>query len=476
MKVRFYQFSKRNKSTKLPAVDTSYYEVDIVLKDKTTVTNPVLLLQTFEAGAYNYFYIPKWNRYYFISNAAQIENMWEVAGTEDYLGSFRAVISISVANILYATGSTKSIVDSRIPVKSSILIGHNYAAIPNMTITEGGGAVIIGITGVGSFGTYLMQDSGLVSELLDGIENWSSFITDNWTFTKQLFFGGSASDCLRSAIAIPLVIGGGDVSGGSAENLNLGNYPCTDSNGNNIKGYKITKPILSYGGSIDIPWQSNDWKRVAAYSTVKAYFPFIGILTIPATELQNESSITYHYAINVTSGDISLEVYAPTSGNKIATASGNCAMNTAYGSTGIDTGRLTSAAATGLGTLISISAAVASGGATLAAEAAIGAGIGATALQTIQALGGEAGGSGGLGGGSSQGLDKVVHVFCIQKELTDSQVNFDPIMGKPFMGVAAIGSFSGYVQTDGFQFESNAAYSSEKDMINKLCDSGIYFE
>ena len=49
-------------------------------------------------------------------------------------------------------------------------------------------------------------------------------------------------------------------------------------------------------------------------------------------------------------------------------------------------------------------------------------------------------------------------------------------MGKPFMGVAAIGSFSGYVQTDGFQFESNAAYSSEKDMINKLCDSGIYFE
>lgn len=475
MKVRFYQFSKRNKSTKLPE-NVTYVEKDCVLKDKTSVTHPVLLLQTFNAAAYNYFYIPDWNRYYFISDAMFVENMWEISGTEDYLASFKVAIGISNANILYATGSTKSIVDSRIPVKSSVLIGHNYEAVSGMTITEGSGAVIIGITGKGSFGTYLMQNSTQVSELLDGIENWSSFITDNWTFTKQLFFGGSASECLRSAIALPLVIGGADVSSGTAEDLSLGNYPCTDANGSNIKGYKITKPILSYGGTINIPWQSSDWKRVSNYTTIKAYFPFVGIINIPATELQNDASITYHYAINVTSGDISLEIRGTTSGNKVATASGNCAMNTAYGSTGIDTSRLTAAAATGLGTLVSISAAAASGGISFAAEAAIGAGIGATALQTVEALGGNGGGSGGLGGGSSQGLDKVIHVFVIQKDLTDTQGNFDAIMGKPFMGVSTIGSFSGFVQTDGFQFESNAAYSSEKDMINKLCDTGIYYE
>lgn len=474
MKVRFYQFSKRNKSTKVPT--GTYVEKDVVLKDKTSVIHPVLLLQTFNAAAYNYFYIVDWNRYYFISDAVFIEQMWEVAGTEDYLASFKAAIGLMPANVLYATGSTKSIVDSRIPVKSNVLIGHTYEAIPNLTITEGSGAVIIGITGKGSFGTYLMQNSTLVSELLDGIENWSSFITDNWTFTKQLFFGGSASECLRSAIALPLVIGGADVSSGTAEDLSLGNYPCTDDQGNSIKGYKITKPILSYGGTINIPWQSSDWKRVSNYTTIKAYFPFVGIITIPATEVQDDSSLTYHYAINATSGDISLEIRGTSSGNKVATASGNCAMNTAYGSTGIDTGRLTSAVATGLGTLISISAAVASGGVSLAGEAAIGAGIGATALQTIDALGGNGGGSGGLGGGSSQGLDKVVHIFVIQKDLTDTQEHFNPIIGKPYMGVATIGSFSGFVQTDGFQFEAASAYSSEKDMINKLLDTGIYYE
>ena len=111
-------------------------------------------------------------------------------------------------------------------------------------------------------------------------------------------------------------------------------------------------------------------------------------------------------------------------------------MNTAFGSTGIDTAKLTSAAATGLGTLAAISATtgglgtILSGieGGALLGNAAIGAGLGATGIQTIEALGGTGSGSGGLGGGSSQGLDKVVHIYVIQKELSDSQDKFNPVM------------------------------------------------
>ena len=474
MLVRFYQNTKRNRSTGLPS--GQYKEVDVKLKDMTSITSPTLLLSSFAPVFYNYVEIMEWSRYYFISNTASVEGMWEVSLTEDYLASFRAYILNTIANILYASGSTKSIVDSRIPVKSTVSIGHKFAAIPKLTITEGSGAVILGLTGKGSLGAYLMQNSTLVSELLDGIDSWSSFITDNWTFTKQLFFGGSASECLRSAIALPIVLGGDQVSAGTPEDLNLGNYPCMDSNGNSIKGYKITKPIISFGDTIDIPWQSTDWKKVAAYSLIKMYFPFIGIITLPATELQDDSSITYHYSLNVTSGDISLEVYGTISKLKVATASGNCAMPTAFGSTGINTSKLTTAAATGLGALVTISAASATGGLSFLAEAAIGGAIGSTALQTMEALGGTGQGSAGLGGGSSQGLDKVVHIFVIQKELSASQNNFDPIMGKPFMEVDLIGKHRGFVQTDGFQLASDFAYSSEKDQVNKLMDLGVYIE
>lgn len=474
MLVRFYQNTKRNRSTGLPS--GQYKEVDVKLKDMTSITSPTLLLSSFAPIFYNYVEIMGWSRYYFISSSASVEGMWEVSLTEDYLATFRAYILNTNANILYATGSTKSIVDSRIPVKSTVSIGHKFAAIPKLTITEGSGAVILGLTGKGSLGAYLMQNSTLVSELLDGIDSWSSFITDNWTFTKQLFFGGSASECLRSAIALPIVLGGDQVSTGTPEDLNLGNYPCMDSNGNSIKGYKITKPIISFGDTIDIPWQSTDWKKVAAYSSIKMYFPFIGIITLPATELQDDSSITYHYSLNVTSGDISLEVYGTTSKLKVATASGNCAMPTAFGSTGINTSKLTTAAATGLGALVAISAASATGGLSFLAEAAIGGAIGSTALQTMEALGGTGQGSAGLGGGSSQGLDKVVHIFVIQKELSASQNSFDPIMGKPFMEVDLIGNHRGFVQTDGFQLSSDFAYSAEKDQVNKLMDSGVYIE
>ena len=48
-------------------------------------------------------------------------------------------------------------------------------------------------------------------------------------------------------------------------------------------------------------------------------------------------------------------------------------------------------------------------------------------------------------------------------------------MGKPFMGVSTPGSFTGYVQTDGFQLDATA-YVVEKDTVNRLMDSGVYME
>lgn len=480
MKVRFYQFSKRNKSTKLPD-NVQYEEKDIVLKDKTSVTKPILLLQTFNAAAYNYFYIVDWNRYYFISDAQFIENMWEVAGTEDYLASHKAAIGLMPANVLYAAGSTKDIVDSRIPVKATVNYGHSTLNL-GFTLSYANMRYILGITGKGSFGCYILENESDMSELLDGIDSWSSFITDNWTFTKQLFFGGSASECLRSALGIPISFS--KSSHGTLEALSLGSYPCMDANDNPINGYKITDPILDYGGTITIPWIYNDWRNTSSYTDVCIYLPLIGLLNMPATEVKNEVGLIVDYKVNITSGDIAVEIHGSTTFKKYCTCSGNCAMPVAFGSTGIDTNKLTQAAVTGIGTIAAVSAATGGIGSILAGieggallgNTVIGASLGATAMQTMQALGGNASGSAGLGGGASCALDSTCYCFVVSKELSDSQANFAPLIGKPYMGVATIGSFTGFVQTDGFQFESAASYSSERDMINRLLDSGIYYE
>lgn len=475
MNVYFYRFSKRNKSTKRPS--GSYENIYVYLKEDTLVTAPTLLIDTFDAAAYNYCFIPKWNRYYFIADAKTVNNMWEVQLREDYLATFKDEIGATSCNILYAAGSTKNIVDARIPVAANVLRGHEYTAIKDIVITNGLNAIILGITGKGSFGCYLLKNSADLPELLDGVDNWQTqFITSPLEAIKQALYGGSAAECLKSAISLPIIVDQTKVSTGSDENLYLGNYPCKNSADNNIKGYRITQPLIISTTEITIPWQSSDWRKTAAYTTVSLYLPFAGLINIPATDVLNDSKLKVRYSINVTSGDISMEVFGATSEKKVAVASGNCALNTPFGSTGVDTTKMTSAIVTGVGTVAGAIGAAFTGGLSLAAAGAIGAGIAATAHQTFDALGGNGAGSGGLGGGASQGLDKVIHCFVTQKVLTDNQSNFDTIMGKPYMGVSKPNNFSGYVQTDGFQFASDGAYSSERDQVNALMDSGIYFE
>ena len=112
MKIYLYSYSKKNKSTRI--VTATPAEVDVQIKDNCTVENPLLLFD-FEPTAYNYCYIPVWDRYYFIASWKYIVGVWEVSLTEDYLASYRSEILVSTAIIAYAHGTDADIVDKRIP-------------------------------------------------------------------------------------------------------------------------------------------------------------------------------------------------------------------------------------------------------------------------------------------------------------------------------------------------------------------------
>lgn len=297
------------------------------------------------------------------------------------------------------------------------------------------------------------------------------------TAMKQLIYGGSAGECLKSAIALPLLFSPADVSaGGDGVDIVLGNYPCKDDNGNSIKGYKVTKPLLTDVTNIDIPWKYSDWRRNPPYCQIILYLPFVGLITLPTADLITDTSLNIRYVFNVTSGDFSVQVMGNQSERIFSTSSGNIAMNTAYGSTGIDTNRLTTSVIAGATAVIGgVASAIATGGLTTPAALGIAGGMATAAGGTLSALGGTGQGNGGLGGGSSQGLDKVIHCICVSRTLTDTQSNLNSIMGKPYMGKATISSFSGYVQTEGFSLNSGRL-SQVSDIVNKMMDSGVYIE
>lgn len=477
MIVRFYQFSKRHKSTKIPGQTTPHIEREVKWKEDTKVTSPTILV-SFEPIDYNYVYIPKWKRYYFINDCGTYSNtLWQVSLVEDVLATFRGAIGNTRCNILYTTKSNRTdIVDSRLPVRSTILSDHTQAAINGLIIGSNAVAIILGINGKGSFGAYMMQNTDQIRSLLDGIDAFNSTLPSTLDVAKQLMYGGSASECLKSALGMPFVVDQTKYSTKNAEQLRLGNYPCTDDNGKPILAYEIDKPIGQYVTEIDIPWLSSDWKRVSLFTTIQMYLPFIGMLTLPATELQNDTSLSVLYSINITSGDIAVQITGKQSGKIVCTSSGNCAVPVAYGSTGINTSKLTSGVATGIGTIASAIGAYASGGSTLALSGIIGSGLLSTSQQLIDALGGTGSGGAGLGGGASSGLDQVMHIWVIQKNLVVPQSNYVAMIGRPYMQVDLINNVGGFVQTDGAQFEDTYAYASEKQIINQMLDTGIYYE
>lgn len=98
MLVKFGTASKEINSTKVPVLQK---ELDCQLKDGVSITNPVLLIRgsQFDIG-YNYCYIPKWSRYYFVNNIKiNTGGVYEVSLSVDVLASFKSDILSGTAYV-----------------------------------------------------------------------------------------------------------------------------------------------------------------------------------------------------------------------------------------------------------------------------------------------------------------------------------------------------------------------------------------
>lgn len=467
----YYTFSKRHKSTLQPISGT---DIEIILKDGCSITSPVFLLELGARPTFNYCQFE--GRYYFVTEVRSVRNnLWEIECTEDYLATWKTVIGTTQAFILYASGGRTDIIDTRLSLSSPVYISNSAQSLSGITITDGNqGTIILSITGIGSFGNYVMQNSTQIFELMRDSEFFYRGLLDNspdyfLEAEVQKLTNGHCADNLKGAIALPILAN--SMTSGSLENLYLGSYLCTDSNDHPIKGYRITDPLATGSATITIPWRHNDWRRHKPYTLLYLYLPLIGVIDLPTDELIGESSVVVLYSINITSGDIAVEVRASSSNKIIATASGNCAMATPYGSANISNAKVGSAVVTGIGGVLAAAAIANPVGAT----AALFGGLAASAGQMLQAAQGESRGASGLSGGASHGLSKVCILSSVSKDLIDSQANLNDLIGKPVMGKATIGNYSGFVQTDGAQVAGDML-DSERETINALLDGGIYYE
>lgn len=496
MKIYLYSFSKKRNSTAIPS--GAGYEVEVQLKENCSVYHPAFILNH-NAADFNYIraVFPSSGGasdtyYYFVDDITfNTDRIITAVCSCDTLATLRSEIFGTRANIMYCADSPViDIIDTRIPVRTNVAYIENSI---DLGVPNSGGlhikdlsnneipAIMLAVTGKGCFGVYLLKNYYEMSEILDGVDIYTNGWVDIFSGLKQLFFGGTAAECLKAAIALPIALTGSDVGASTEVDLFLGNYPCLNNNGGNIKVYKVYNQIFTAEYSINIPWGSSPfgvWQRCSPYNDFYLYIPFIGIIHLNASDIVNDNVIEIEFAINVTSGDIGVIIKAvqTSSGTRrvVATSSGNMALNTPFGSTGIDTNRLTQSIGTGLATA-GVSIAMAATGNLPGAALTLAGGIAGAAGGTLSALGGTGAGDGGLGGGASSGLDKSIRLVNINRTLSDSPANFAQTYGKPFMRPDTISNHSGLVITEGFSLSASAP----KDMIeevNRIMDGGVYIE
>ena len=478
----FKNFSKRRNSTK-QVDDSTGIVTDVVLKQGTSIESPVFLIQGVDLDV-NY---AKFNNHYFYIDDIVVgnNNIYEIHCSQDLLATYKSQILATRCNILYASGANvPGIIDKRIPVLTNMNIRENSVVVSSdssVLITGGRGAVVLGITGRGSMGSYLLEHSSLITDLLNDVDGWyDGTVTTTLDAAKQFIYGGSAGDCLKSAIGIPFLFSPDEVSSDTnAQPIVLGNYPCktqTNSGIEPIRGYSITEPVLKFSNTVDIPWSDSETTyRMPPFSSVYLYLPLIGMITLPTADIIVEKGITVIYCVNITSGDISVEYKGSTSGRIIGTASGNCALAMPFGNTGINTSKITNGVLAGANAIATGITTLATGGSAGVASLGIGGGLATVAAGTISSLGGMGNGSGGLGGGASHMLDKLIHCYVVSHFQRESPSKYNDIMGKPFMAVSTPGAFSGFVMTEGFSINIDGL-GNDKEEINSAMDKGVYIE
>ena len=99
-------YNTDSETNRISKVLTDETEFDVRLKDKSSVVNPVLLLKSETYINFNYAYIPKFQRYYFVDDISVYPNkMYILTLRCDVLTSFKDDILKSYARIVEQTNS-----------------------------------------------------------------------------------------------------------------------------------------------------------------------------------------------------------------------------------------------------------------------------------------------------------------------------------------------------------------------------------
>ena len=478
--VEFFNFSKRKNSTAIPTGAASK-TASVLLKEDCTLENPIFILETnsiAEYALYNYVHVSDFGRYYFVETRTyKTGSQIEIKCSIDAMGSFRSeIMALSNVFIEYSSTPTTNVIDGRLPRKTTPIITESYGALSGTTFTANG-CVLLSSAGNNSTGLYILANAGDIYTLLDGID-WTTVPYPTGTDTteailssceqminiaEQFFTKDSATRNIRNAFTLPWTPHSG-VVGSAVSNFVIGSFPT----GKTV--YKINNKVVTDHITLTIPWSFSDYRKSGRFCSLVLYAPLFGMMTLPADSLINDTQIDVLYSFSYENGDIAMRVKGVQSDQIICTGSANASAPVGVGNSNLNNTKISTAATAtimGLATVLTAGSDLALLGGLAAA------GGGAWSLN--DALSGSVTGGGGLGGFASMGLDKVVHIWCIQADTSDTPANMAAGLGYPNYAVGSLAGKTGYTKLKAATFGGTGS-KSENDIVTGYLNAGFFIE
>ena len=182
----FYTFSKKKNSTARPSGGTSF---NVELKEDTSILAPQLLLATSNPRAYNYCYIPSFDRYYFISDWVSDHNMWYAQCTVDVLASWKTSINSSTQYVVRSGSAFNTYIpdglypgtDKKSYVKHTFATTEKCFNSSNYIYVIG---VMNGIANTPRLGgvTYYVLTGGQIQTLMNALLGDADYLGNGGTF------------------------------------------------------------------------------------------------------------------------------------------------------------------------------------------------------------------------------------------------------------------------------------------------------
>ena len=496
--VTFYQFGKRENSTKQPTETQSdiFTTYQCLLKDDTNILHPRLILRVESLLPWNpqnwtYAYIPDFSRYYFVENWEYVKPNWECILTVDPMASHKSSIGGESKYVLRAASDidTHMLDEAYVPTANSVMT-QSRANIPffadaNYTFEHvHNGMYVIGVTGAPDaiettgINYYIMNSTNMgnfLSYLYTNISSMDWHDNADWNAVISKAFIDPI-DYIVSCYYIPLYLNGNNFPDNVVRANNKINFGFWAYNNPDLLSpfYIMKNRIIQLTLSLPTPANpySNiyDWESLPPYSTYYINLGAGGIHKLNAYSVYNYGGVTVDMLIDIGTGMCVYNVHPMTAQNItiLSTSAQLCPpvplgrqRDNILGMLSNSAGSISSgvSAGAGAGPVGAIA-----GGVIGAGVAAVGTGASILSTDGLNQ-------SGSLG---SFGVTLQSYISLDRQTIQHQTFNTSEI-GAPLCKTRVLGTLSGYVLCADGEIES-PMYDEERKAIARYLTTGFYME